>query len=248
MNKEKFDASECVSKEGLAWRPRVPLFDNSHSATRGTTDEASIAGSEAKPCRDAEDMLIRAWRKALTQTALYKELALSGYRGNKSKEQLLRLGLACEVKLATNRRGRQKVLLQVTPRGLAYLNQLGVATGSRQHGRGGVRHRYYQNEVKQWYEKHGYVAEVEARVGNTSLDVLAICGDGTRIGIEIALSEQYEVVNALKAMGCGIERLLFVTESRAMIERLQHRIEAKLDAKHQGKVGYKVVEDYLNNE
>ena len=97
--------------------------------------------------RDAEDLLIRAKRKPhLAMTALYQDAGLSGYKGNKSKTELVRAGLASEVELPSNRRGRRKKLLQVTPRGNDYLRVLGVRVETK--GRGGVKHLYYQKEIK----------------------------------------------------------------------------------------------------
>jgi DNA-binding MarR family transcriptional regulator len=227
---------------GLSWKPRVPLYDNPLNATRGTN---STDGKQRS--RDAEDMLIKVRRKAhLTLTPLYAELGLSGYKGQKTKDELIRAGLVEEVSLPANRRGRRKKLLQILPKGIEYLERLGIVHGSK--GRGGVRHLYYQEMVRRWYENHGYTAEVEARIGSTSLDVLVIAKDGKRIGIELALSSEfYELVNAQKALESGLECILFLCETDEMIEKLRRLFGAKLGNWPDARIGFKLVTDYLED-
>ena len=234
--------------KGLAWKERVPLFDNKSCSSCGThgRENEGIRGS-VRISRDAEDMLVKAKRKPyLTMTALYNEVGLSGYKGLKSKRELIRAGLADEVELPTNRRGRKKKLLQIMPKGREYLKALGITQGPR--GRGGVKHIYYQRMLRDWYQAHGYTAEIEATVGDTCLDVLIIRKDGTRLGIEIALSEQYEEVNAVKALGAGIERLLFVCESEKVMERIRRKVDSATQNQTKSRIGFKLVSDYFGND
>lgn len=233
------------------YTPRVPLFDNSlkHNSVNATcgTPERNCKKDDSHISRDMEDMLIKAKRKPyLTMTELYKELSLSGYKGFKYKQGLIREGLAFEVILPTNRRGRKKKLLQVTPKGNQYLKDLGITVVKK--GRGGVKHLYYQRKLKDWYEAHDYTVEVEATIGNTSFDVLVIGKDGSRIGLEIALSEQYEKINAEKALKVGIERLIFVCETKALMERLRRSIGAMAENLPGVKPGFKLVNDYIKKE
>ena len=243
--KKETQERKLLQYEGLEWKERVPLFDNPPCPTCCTdSDSGKIKGS-VKMSRDAEDMLIRAKRKPLTLTELYKELGLSGYKGLKCKQELIRSGSAHEVQLPTNRRGRRKTLLQVTPRGTEYLKSLGVVEVTK--GRGGVRHLYYQRELLGWYKSRGYTTEIEATIGGTCLDLLVILKDGSRLGIELALSEQYEDVHALKALGAGIERLLFVCESKTVMEKVQRKVEAAMQNQNGLKPGFKLISDYLTD-
>lgn len=231
----------------LRWKERVPLFDTEHKsfAPPGShAEEGADIRRSVRISRDAEDMLVKVRRKPhLTMTNLYEELGFSGYKGLRCKGELIRAGLADEVQLPTNRRGRRKKLLQIMPKGTIYLRAIGITQGPK--GRGGVKHLYYQKVLKGWYEAHGYTAEIEATVGDTCLDVLVIRRNGTRLGIEIALSENYEVVNALKALGAGIERLLFVCENETIKERLRQRISAAIGDQAKLRPGFKLISDYL---
>ena len=211
---------------GMRWLPRVPLFEDSDDGkgplafagpkTSGGNDEGD---GERVVSRDAEDLLIRAKRKPyLALTELYQNAGLSAYKGSKSRVELIRAGFAGEVELPSKRRGRRKKLLQVTPRGNEYLRALGVYVASK--GRGGVKHLYYQKEIKEWYESRGFTAEIEARVGETTFDVLAIRDDGDRVGVEIALSSPYERTNAEKAVMSRVETVIFVCETDEMRQKL----------------------------
>jgi hypothetical protein len=231
----------------LPWKKRVPLFDTEQKSSMSCSiraEETEGISRSASISRDAEDMLVKAKRKPyLTMTNLYKEVGLSGYKGLKCKQELIRAGLADEVQLPTNRRGRRKKLLQIMPKGTEYLKTLGITRESR--GRGGVKHIYYQVKLKEWYQARGYTVEIEATVGDTCVDVLVILKDGKRLGIEIALSEQYEQVNALKALGAGIERLLFVCEDHTLMGRLKQKINSAIGHGAKLQPGFKLISDYL---
>ena len=226
--------------EKLPWRERVPLYgsDSPIGATCRSADEKG-----EKVSRESEEMLIRAKKKPLALTALYSELGLSGYKGGKAKDELIRAGLVFEVALPTNRRGPKKKLLQVTPKGTEYLKSIGITTGYK--GRGGVKHLYYQQALKDWYQNRGYTVEVEATVGDTCVDVLVIRKDGERLGIEIALSEQYEEVHVRKAMEAGLERLMFVCETEELVERLGRKLSSVIESWPGSKPGFKLISDYL---
>lgn len=234
---------------GLQWKIRIPLFQQGSDSPPCPT-RAGITGTSAavkKGClpRETEDMLIRAYRKPEVLTVLYRGLGFSGYKGGQAKDALIRAGMVCEVSLPTNRRGRKKKLLQITPRGMEYLKGLGITGGPR--GRGGVKHIWYQQAVKQWYEQHGYVVETEATVGGTCLDVLVILANSERLGIEIATSPQYEEVNMKKALAAGLERFLLLCETPQLLETLQKRLKSLMEIWPGNKPGLKLVSDYMDN-
>ena len=248
INNNESGGSGPGAQGAWGWKERVPLFNKPSGSTSGTGLFKDLDNDqEGKISREAEDMLIRVLRKPhLTATLLYEDLGLSGYKGNKTREELIKQGLAANVPLKTNRRGRQKKLLEITPKGNQYLQKMGITDNHK--GRGGAKHIHYQNMLKDWYEKHGYTVIIEATVGNTCLDVLVIRKDGRRLGIEIALSEQYEIVNAQKAMEAGIEHLLFVCETQSMMDKLCRKLSSLLESWPGNKPGFKLISDYLTED
>ena len=179
-------------------------------------------------------------------TPLYNELGFSGDKGFNSKLELIRAGLVFEVELPSYRRGRNKKLLEITPKGNQYLENLGIK--SRNRGRGGAKHLYYQKLIKDWYKTRGYTVEIEAKISDTSFDVLAIDKRGNRIGVEIALSLQYEVINAEKALKSGVERFLVICETEALLSKLRWKIDALAERLPGVKPEYKLVSDYVREE
>jgi hypothetical protein len=71
---------------------------------------------------------------------------------------------------------------------------------------------------------------------------------GTSCATEGALSEQYEQINARKGLKTGVERLLFVCETKEPMEKLRQRIGAMAGARAKAKLGFKLVSDYLEDE
>lgn len=227
----------------IPWKPRIPIFTNKANMTFNFMNAANKTGEKKVPrlSRDHEDMLIKVFKKPHVHlTPLYKELGLSGYMGGKIKQELIREGLVAEVELPTNRRGRKKKLLQILPKGRELLKQIGISGGPK--GRGGVKHQHYQAKLKEWYERRGHAVEIEAKVGNSSLDLLVIRKDGQRLGIEIALSEQYELENARK--GIGLEYLMFVCETKELLDKLRRKITAVLGDQYDTKLAFKLVEEF----
>ena len=229
---------------GLRWERRVPLVDKSRGSTGGTGKEAAGPGKkQQKVSREAEDLLICAKRAPFRSiTELYADTGLSGYKGDKSKKALLRAGFAREVEVPTNRRGRRKKLLEVAPKGNEYLKSLGVDVKAK--GRGGAVHRFFQEMVKEWYEGHGRSVEIEATVGDTAFDVLAIDENGKRTGIEIACSAQYEDVNLKKALASGVEDVVFVCETKDIRDRLRNMLGALGSRSDGPRVKLKLVSEY----
>lgn len=242
-----------MSKSGWEWKGRVPFChvlsnapcDNAPHTTCAGQDEGWRGQKKRVISRDAEDMLIAAWRRPRTLTELYKELGFGGSKAARCKKELIHSMMAMEVELPTKRRGRKKKMLQASERGERYLKELGVR--GRDGGRGGARHLYYQRKLKEFYEERNYVVEVEAKVGDTYLDVLVIT-DAYRLGIEIACSEQYEHVNVMKALEAGIERLLVVCETEELKQRLERKITPLLEERPGPRPGFKLVSDYLEDD
>jgi len=176
--KQKNRNRESAAYGKLTWKERVPLFNSPSCPTSGTQEkQEKESGGKRRISRNSEDMLIKAWRKVLSIKNLYDEVGLSSYMGDKCKKELRNEGFVDEVEVPVNRRGRRRKFLQILPRGRQYLKEdLGLA--NERKGRGGVSHLYYQEKIRNCYLMNGYIADVEARIGDTSFDVLAIGKDG----------------------------------------------------------------------
>ena len=179
-------------------------------------------------------MLILAYREPLTKTELRERMGplhghdgkrLSGHKGKKYVEELIRSGYALEVRMPVNRHGRPPEFLEVTPRGRAYLERIGEAGSQRSGGRGGVLHRRCVEEIRRQCEGRGHTVRIEAQLGAVYMDVLEICNDGTRVAFQVVMStEAFEGKGAREALEAGIEELVFVVEDEVVMERLRSRV------------------------
>ena len=108
----------------------------------------------------------------------------SSYKGNKAKNELVDNGVVVERKVHTQN-GKRK-LLQLTDKGREYAEtELDLEVKHR--GRGGVIHRYWQNQIKDLFEETGWSAflekfdaDVYVNMGNTELVVEVAMGDNPR--------------------------------------------------------------------
>ncbi len=228
----------------------VSQCDNALSATCGTG-----GSGELRITRPAEDMLILAYREPLTKTELRERMGplhgrdgkmLSGHKGKKYMEELIRSGYALEVRMPVNRHGRPPELLEVTPKGRTFLERIGEAGSQRSGGRGGVLHRRCVEEIRRQCKERGHTVRVEARLGTAYMDVLEICNDGTRTAFQVVMStEAFEGKGAREALEAGVEELVFVVEDEVVMERLRSRIESVIRGERRSRVRYELVSSYV---
>lgn len=228
----------------------VPQCDNALSATCGTGGDGKL-----KLSRPAEDLLILAYKEPLTKTELRERMGplhghngkrLSGHKGKKYVEELIRSGYALEVRMPVNRHGRPPEFLEVTPRGNAYLERIGEAGSQRSGGRGGVLHRRCVEEIRRQCEGRGHTVRIEAQLGAVYMDVLEICNDGTRVAFQVVMStEAFEGKGAREALEAGIEELVFVVEDEVVMKRLRSRIESVIKGERRSRVKYELVSSYV---
>jgi hypothetical protein len=200
-------------------------------------------------------MLILAYREPLTKTELRERMGplhghngkrLSGHKGKKYMEELIRSGYALEVRMPVNRHGRPPEFLEPTPRGRTYLERIGEAGSQRSGGRGGVLHRRCVEEIRRQCEGRGHTVRIEAQLGAVYMDVLEICNDGTRVAFQVVMStEAFEGKGAREALEAGIEELVFVVEDEVVMERLRSRIESVIKCERRSRVRYELVSSYV---
>ena len=165
-------------------RKTTPEFDQAISSD-GSVGEKEIPDdpNEIELSEDARQLLkdiINNPFKPLTQR--YERFS-STYKGNKAKEQLVEQGVVIERKV---RVGEQRKLLQLTEKGRDHASS-SLDLDTKQRGRGGIIHRYWQHQLKEIFEEAGwhvflekFDADVYVNMGNTELAVEIAMGDNTR--------------------------------------------------------------------
>jgi uncharacterized protein (DUF2249 family) len=141
----------------------------------------------------------------LSMSDRYDMLDIARREGNAAKQELISLGLAREVEVRTGKPGRNPKMLELTKRGQSVLEERGyelVETGRR-----GVEHRYWQEQIKEFYEDQGFTVEIEHGVGQDRIDVYAESRQGERIAVEVARSLAHELENIEKCLEYGVDRV-----------------------------------------
>ena len=113
-------------------------------------------------------------------TNIYKALNLSGYKGDRLKENLLEKELIAQEETREGRGGRLAKILLLTVKGATLLKKTPVP------GKGGDMHKHLQMTIKEQAELFGWKAVIEERIPKSleSVDV-GLSRDDVRLAIEI---------------------------------------------------------------
>lgn len=137
--------------------------------------------------------------------------------GIAAKKELSAAGFLRE-KYVTQPDGRIK-LLELTEAGREYL--AAQAVDVTHTGRGGIVHRYWQQQVKTVLEEQGWTATREKQ----NADVLAEHGD-TTVAVEIAMRDrQREVEHVRDRLEAGVDGVVVLCRKQVVVEGLKEKLE-----------------------
>lgn len=162
----------------------------------------------------------------------------SYHKGNEARKELLEEDLVEE---SSVRKSDSRIkLLELTDRGRKFLESQGVEL--QRKGRGGVRHRYWQHEIRQFLEDAGWTGKVEL------FDVDVYGNDGKReLAVEVALSSgdrelehlqhHSEKDFAVSVVACGSKDILRKLKQKAEeneldIDSVDFRVLQELDSQY----------------
>lgn len=123
--------------------------------------------------------------------------------------------------METHRPGRNPKLLDLTDDGAAVLEERGHEVPET--GRRGITHRYWQDQVRQFYESDGFDVEIEHGVGQQHIDVYAE-RSGESVAVEVACSPEHEVANVEKCLEYGADTVEVV----CVDDRIREQVEANV--------------------
>ncbi|QLG62070.1 ATP-binding protein [Halorarum salinum] len=162
----------------------------------------------------------------LSMSQRYDAVDVGAKTGNEAKNQLVALELVREVEVDTRKPGRNPKLLELTEAGKEVLAERGydvVATGRR-----GVVHRYWQQQIKEYYEADGFSVEIESAVSDGFVDVYAET-TGEVVAVEVARSPEHEVANVRKCLGLDVDRVEVATLEEGVRERIEAAVRDEFD-------------------
>lgn len=163
----------------------------------------------------------------LSMSERYDVIDVGSGQGNDGKKELLKLGLVEEVEVETHRPGRNPKLLDLNDDGAAVLEERGHEVPET--GRRGIMHRYWQDQVRQFYESDGFDVEIEHGVDQQHIDVYAE-RPGESVAVEVACSPEHEVANVEKCLEYGADTVEVVCVDDRIMEQVEANVREAFDA------------------
>lgn len=156
-----------------------------------------------------------------TLSERYGRLGLSACKGNKAKNELKAKGYVKEEEVKAGGKGGRPKLLEPTEKGNSHLLLNGEEPNGKT-GKGSLKHRYWQQKIKEYFENWNCKAEIELFIGKKSIDVAVFCPNRKAIAVEIAMSPYYELENIKKDLGFGFDQIVVACrdmQTKALVEK-----------------------------
>jgi hypothetical protein len=179
----------------------------------------------------------------LTVVERNQTLNLSNYTEKRLRKTLLTRRLIREIKVTTGKKGGQPVLLELTEVGRNLLKDAGMSI--RHECKGGVKHIYWQKQIKEFFQSKGFAVELEGRGKDCNVDVLVVSSNGRRIAVEVATSPEYELTNIQKCIRSDFERIIVASENLKIQEKIGSQALSACDSKDLKKIQFCLVHDFV---
>ncbi len=156
-----------------------------------------------------------------------ESLGLSAWKGQAIKTDIVESGCAKEVSINPGGRGKQFKLLELTTEGRALLDEFGIPAPVG-HGRGGIEHQWWVNEISEWLKSQGIDSRIEDESSGARVD-LVFESESKKIAVEVETSSGYEIENISKDLATtSFEYVVSLLSLESSIPKLQQRIGGEL--------------------
>lgn len=224
-----YEVEKTVSEEEIRTR-MAPVLDGFETVDRfrHRRFRAAIGEDVEEGVEDVSEELLAsvAADPLMNMTERYEAVGVDTKRGTEVKNELLKLGVVEEVEVQTGTRGRNPKLLELTPEGRAVLADRGYDVAGE--AKGGARHRWWQQRVKEHFAAEGYEATIEYAVGPQHIDVYAETA-GETVAVEVALSPEHEVENVRKCLHAEMDPVQVAYRDEDVRDRIRSRLEEAFD-------------------
>ncbi|MFH1930131.1 MAG: helix-turn-helix domain-containing protein, partial [Pseudomonadota bacterium] len=168
-------------------------------------------------------------------TEIYKELQLSGYKGDKIKNSLIEKGYIAQKETRKGKKGRLAKTLELTELGQTFLNKF------ENQGKGGDHHKHLQMMIKDQAQTLGWIAKIEERIPRTleTIDV-GLKKDDIRVAIEISSTSkvEYEIQNIRKCLEAGFDYVLSVSDEEDVLNQIKKEARKSFTHKEKDRIRY----------
>jgi excisionase family DNA binding protein len=172
-----------------------------------------------------------------------KRLGISGWKGNKLRERLIRKDVIEKELINTGKRGGIITLVKTTINGGAIAESLGMRANG-QKGKGSFTHQFWAHVIKTFYERTG---EAKPSIEDDSLgkaaDLLLDFGN-RKVAVEIAIHDN-ECSNVSKDLEVGFGEVWVCTETEEMMEKVKRSLAEKIGSEILGKVRFRLLNEFI---
>lgn len=150
-------------------------------------------------------------------TERYESKNLSYHKGNEAKNELIEKDLVEEVSVP---KGDSRIkLLEISRKGAKFLDSQGIEF--QRKSRGGIEHRYWQENIREWLMELGWVAKVE------TFDADVYGNNGTEeLVVEVAMSSaDREIEHVEDRVEKGFDHVIVACRNQNVKEKLRQKLE-----------------------
>jgi len=166
-------------------------------------------------------------------TQLYKDLGLSGYKGDRLKESLIEKGLIVQEETRQGSKGRLAKILVLTEKGASTLRKQSA------EGKGGDLHKQLQIMIKDQAEVFGWKAVIEERIPRSleSVDV-GLRKEDVRVAIEISATSrpEQEIQNIRKCLEAGYDYVIVVCHDEKGLQAIKKEVKKTFSAREKERI------------
>jgi len=168
-------------------------------------------------------------------TQIYKDLGLSGYKGDKLKMSLIEKRLIRQEETRAGQKGRLAKILVLTDKGESALRKLSLP------GKGGDLHKHLQMMIKEQAELYDWRAVIEERIPRTLESVdLGLTRDELRVAVEISTTSrpEQETQNIRKCLDAGYDYVVSVCEDEKQLAMIKKEARKSFSHKERERIKF----------
>jgi hypothetical protein len=176
-------------------------------------DDPSEVEASSDTDRFLEDVVENPFKPLTERYQLFS----SSYKGNKAKNEAVDQGLLIERQVKTQN-GKRK-LLEFTEKGRKYVKS-SLSIETKQSGRGGIVHQYWQHRIQALFENAGWASKVEM----FDADVYVHTGD-VEVVVEVAMGNNPREIKHVEKHLDKFDSVWIACQNQDVLGGLRQRLE-----------------------
>ena len=176
-------------------------------------------------------------------TEVYKNLNLSGYKGDRLKEILIEKGLIVQEETRDGKGGRLAKVLNITEKGTRFIESSPLA------GKGGDYHKYLQSAVKEQAEAFGWKAKIEEKIkGSIETVDVGLTKNDIKIAVEISSTTkpEQEIQNIRKCLEAGYDYIFCIAENEEKLAKIKSSSRKHFNARERERIRFVLPSRFKN--